>query len=72
LSKEVLVKAKDLIRSGPGLAGSLLLITIGIVGIRGDPGSANVIVALLFVIGGFCLLFRVSYRLIKKLGPKNR
>lgn len=64
------MRLKDLMRFGIGLLGSLALMAIGIKGIRSDPAMASV--AVVFIIGGLYLLFRISYRLIKKLGLINR
>lgn len=65
------MKSKDLIWLILGLLGAIFLIAVGVVGIRANTNSANILVAIIFIGGGIYLFLRIGYRLIKKLGVLN-
>ncbi len=66
------MKPKDLIRFGVVLLTALLLIAIGVVGIRDNPDPMDITIALMFTTGGLYLFLRAGYRLMKKLGLRNK
>lgn len=61
------MKPKGLIGFGIAFLVALLLISIGVVGIKGNAEPIDIFVALMFVAGGIYLFLRSGYRLIKKL-----
>jgi hypothetical protein len=66
------VKPKDSIGYGVVLLVALLLISVGVVGIRDNPEPRDIVVALMFMAGGIYLFLRTGYRLIKKLELRSK
>ena len=66
------VKPKELISWGLSLLVAVLLKATGIRGVSTNPDSENTPTAIVFIVIGLFFFLRVSYRLIKKLGIRNR